>query len=68
MQRQGEETHVTTEEARGASTPNVVRYVLIISFVLACLVTTIIWVTGAATTGHADADAAGGQSVVQSTK
>lgn len=47
MERHGEEVDVTTEEARGGSTPNVMRYVLLISLFLAAAVMTIVWVTGA---------------------
>ncbi len=47
MERQGEETHVETDEARGGSTPHIVRYVLVISLFLAIAALTLIWVTGA---------------------
>lgn len=47
MERQGEEVHVTTDEARGADTPHIVRYVLLISIVLAILALSAIWMTGA---------------------
>ena len=49
MDRQGEEVHVDTEEASGGSTPGIVRYVLLISLVLAIVVMTLIWVSGALT-------------------
>ena len=49
MERHGDEVDVTTNEARGGSTPHIVRYVLIISLVLAAAAMTIVWVTGAAT-------------------
>lgn len=51
MERQGDEVHVTTDEARGGSTPHIVRYVLMISLSLAILAMSIIWITGALTTG-----------------
>ncbi|MDP3675045.1 MAG: hypothetical protein Q8R44_08105, partial [Novosphingobium sp.] len=47
--RQGDEVHIETDEARGASTPHIVRYVLAISLLLAIGAMTLIWVTGAAT-------------------
>jgi len=50
MERHGDEVDVSTVEARAGSTPHVVRYVLIISLVLAAAAMTIVWVTGAATT------------------
>ncbi len=50
MERQGEETHITTEEARGGRTNHVVRWVLAISLLLAMSALTIIWVTGAVVT------------------
>ena len=49
MERQGEEVHIETDEARGASTPHIVRYVLVISLLLAIGALTLIWVTGAVT-------------------
>lgn len=47
MERIGEEVHVNTDEARGGSTPHIVRYVLMISLVLAILALSAIWMTGA---------------------
>ncbi|MDR7101405.1 hypothetical protein [Croceicoccus sp. BE223] len=49
MERHGDEVEVTTTEARSGSTPHVVRYVLIISLVLAIVALSIVWITGAAT-------------------
>ncbi|MBS7668543.1 hypothetical protein [Croceicoccus gelatinilyticus] len=49
MERHGDEVDVTTNEARAGSTPHIVRYVLIISLVLAAAAMTIVWITGAAT-------------------
>ena len=49
MERQGEEVHVTTAEARGGSTPHIVRYVLMFSLVLAILALSAIWIIGAVT-------------------
>ncbi|GGD30375.1 hypothetical protein [Croceicoccus pelagius] len=49
MERHGDEVDVSTTEARAGSTPHIVRYVLIISLVLAAAAMTIVWITGAAT-------------------
>jgi hypothetical protein len=48
MQIRGEEVHADVDEARAASTPNVVRWVLAISLFAAIVLLTVIWVTGAA--------------------
>jgi hypothetical protein len=47
MERQGDEVHIQTDEARGGSTPNVVRYVLAIGLFLAIVALSVIWITGA---------------------
>jgi type II secretory pathway pseudopilin PulG len=47
MQTTGDEVHADVEEARAASTPNVVRWVLIISLLAAIILLTAIWVIGA---------------------
>lgn len=47
MQSQGDEIHADVEEARAASTPNVVRWVLTLSLVAAIVLLTAIWVIGA---------------------
>lgn len=52
MERHGDQVEVTTTEARGGSTPHIVRYVLLISVVLAIVVLSVIWMTGAATSGN----------------
>jgi hypothetical protein len=57
MERQGDEVHIETTEARGGSTPHIVRYVLAISLFLAIAALTLIWVTGALTTPQAPAKA-----------
>ncbi len=54
MERHGEEVEVTTTEARGGETPHIVRYVLIISLVLAIAAMSVIWITGAASTEQGD--------------
>ncbi len=54
MERQGAETHVSTEEARGGETPNIVRWVLLIGITLAILALSAIWITGALTSSQPD--------------
>ncbi len=54
MHRHGEEVDLTTDEARGGSTPHIVRYVLLISLFLAAAAMTIAWVTGALSADQAD--------------
>jgi hypothetical protein len=49
MERHGDEVHVETDEARGASTPNIVRWILLVSLFAAIALLSIIWITGAAT-------------------
>ena len=45
---------LTTDEARGATGFNVVRWVLLISLVLAILALSAIWITGALTSPQPD--------------
>ncbi len=47
MERRGEEIRETTEEARAGSTPGIVRWVLLISLVLAVAAMSAIWIFGA---------------------
>lgn len=47
MQSRGRQVHIEQDEARAGSTPRVVRYVLLISIVLAILALSAIWITGA---------------------
>lgn len=49
MHREGEEIHVDTDEARGASTPGIVRYVLGISLLLAIIAMSLVWIVPALT-------------------
>jgi hypothetical protein len=51
MERHGDEIHVATDEARGGSTPHIVRWVLGISLFLAIALLSITWITGALTFG-----------------
>lgn len=47
MERHGDEVHINTEDARGGSTPNIVRYVLVISLLLVVVALSAVWMTGA---------------------
>lgn len=47
---------LTPDEARGATGLNVVRWVLLISLVLAILALSAIWITGAMTSAQPDHD------------
>lgn len=49
MERHGDEVELTPTEARGGSTPHIVRYVLGISLVLAIIAMTLVWVIPALT-------------------
>lgn len=49
MERHGEEVHIKTDEARGGSTPNIMRWVLGISLAGAIVLLSAIWIFGAAT-------------------
>ena len=56
MERQGDEVHVETDEARGGSTPNIVRWILAISLFGAIALLSIVWITGAATQTDAESE------------
>jgi hypothetical protein len=47
MQTNGEEIHADMEDARAASSPNVVRWVLIVSLLAAIVLLSAIWIIGA---------------------
>lgn len=47
MKRIGEELHIDTDEARSGTTPHIVRYVLVISLLLAIIALSAVWITGA---------------------
>jgi hypothetical protein len=51
MQRLGDEVHLDEDEARGGSTPHIVRYVLMTSLALAVIAMSAIWITGAISNG-----------------
>ena len=46
------EPHFETDAARGASSPNIVRWILLVSLFGAIALLSIIWITGAATQGE----------------
>lgn len=46
MHREGQEVHVETDEARGGSTPHIVRWVLVISLALIVILFTLTFVIG----------------------
>jgi hypothetical protein len=47
MRQDGSEIHVDVDEARGASTPNVTRWVLSISLLAVIILLSAIWIIGA---------------------
>ncbi len=47
MERQGDETHLNTDEARGGESTGVMRWVLGISLLLAIALLSAIWIFGA---------------------
>ena len=49
MRRVGEEVQLNEDEARGGSTPHIVRYVLFFSLLMAVIAMSAIWITGATT-------------------
>jgi hypothetical protein len=55
MERQGDEVHIQTDEARGGRTPHIVRYILAISLFLAIAALSLIWITGAVNTNPPNA-------------
>lgn len=56
MHTEGNEVHVSEEEASGGSKEGVVRWVLIIGTLLAIVALSTIWITGAAVREDPDAD------------
>ena len=57
MERRGEEVHVETTEASGGSKEGVVRWVLIVGTLLAIILLSVIWMTGAAFQGDVEEEA-----------
>lgn len=56
MENRSGEVHVTTNEARGGSTPHVVRWILGISLLAAIVLLSLVWMTGAATHDGRESD------------
>jgi hypothetical protein len=52
MKRNGDQVELNSEEASGGTRPNIVRYVLAISLLLAILGLSAVWITGAVTSGR----------------
>ncbi|QIK96924.1 hypothetical protein G7076_11265 [Sphingomonas sp. HDW15A] len=49
MERQGDELHVTAEEASGGTQPHIVRYILGISLLLVTALLSLVWIIGSVT-------------------
>lgn len=49
MDREGDEVHVSEEEASGGFQPHIVRYVLGVSLLLIVLLMSAIWILGSVT-------------------
>lgn len=49
MERQGDELHVTEEEASGGTQPHIVRYVLGVSLLLVTALLSLVWIIGSIT-------------------
>jgi hypothetical protein len=61
MERPEREVHVETDQARGGSTPNVVRWVLGISLLLAIIAMTLVWIIPALSKSDAQISRTGGE-------
>ena len=60
MHKEGDEVHIDEDDARGGSTPHIVRYVLGISLALAIVALSAIWITGALSSPNAEEEEAVG--------
>jgi hypothetical protein len=56
MERIGEEIHITSTEASGGVKNHGVRYVLLFSLLIAITVLSLIWITGAWSSGADETD------------
>jgi hypothetical protein len=65
MHSEGDQVHVSEEEASAGSKEGVVRWVLIIGTLLAVVTLSVIWITGAAVRDDPDADYASVDSKIQ---
>jgi hypothetical protein len=52
MKRNGDQVELNAEEASGGTRPNIVRYMLAISLLLAILALSAVWITGAVMFGN----------------
>ena len=68
MHQEGNEVHVSEEEASGGSKEGVVRWVLIIGTLLAIIALSAIWIFGAATRDDPDADYASVDAKIETTQ
>jgi hypothetical protein len=57
MEYQSDELHAETDGARAGSTPHIVRWVLIVGLLLAIVLLSITWITGALSMGHRGSEA-----------
>ncbi len=57
MHKEGDEVHVDTTEASGGSKEGVVRWVLIVGTLLAIILLSAVWMTGAAFQGDREEEA-----------
>ena len=57
MHKEGDEVHVSTEEASGGSKEGVVRWVLLGGLVLAVILMSIVWIVPAMTQGDVEEEA-----------
>jgi hypothetical protein len=49
MERQGDEVHVSQEEASGGDQPHIVRYILGVSLLLVVVLMSAVWIIGSVT-------------------
>jgi hypothetical protein len=49
MEREGDEVHVSQEEASGGAQPHIVRYILGVSLLLVVILMSLIWIIGSVT-------------------
>ena len=52
MEREGDEVHLSSDEASGGSKPGILRYVLAVSLLLAIAALSAIWISGAASNDY----------------
>jgi len=67
MDTRAEEIHIEKDQARGGTTPHIVRYVLMISLFLAIVALSAIWITGALSSNQDAAESAAARPAVVNT-